>query len=94
MVSTYADTNGSFRLKNAPCGPGWVPVVMQLGKWRQIRSHRRVASRQLTRSRRDCRAQPVNDNLQIAVVTGAVDTISVRKIGIATDQHSLPSGRG
>jgi hypothetical protein len=105
LVSTYTDTNGSFRLTNVPCGAGvQVPVVIQLGKWRRQITVSAPACCQNTALTQDQtrlpRKQAVfhpNDSIpKIAVVSGSVDTIEcvLPKIGIAMDQYSLPSGTG
>lgn len=105
LVSTYSATNGTFTLKNVPCGPGvQVPVVIQLGKWRRQITvsapsccQNTALTQEQTRLPRKQAEQHPNDNIpKIAVVTGSVDTIEcvLPKIGIAPDQFSVPSGTG
>ncbi len=105
LVTTYSATNGSFTLKNVPCGAGvQVPVVFHLGKWRRqimvdspVCCQNTVLTAEQTRLPRKQGEFNPNDNIpKIAVVTGNVDIIEcvLPKIGIAADQYSLPSGNG
>jgi hypothetical protein len=105
LVSTNSATNGSFTLKNVPCGAGvQVPVVIQLGKWRrQITvpapaccTNTALTPEQTRLPRKQAEGHP-NDNIpKIAVVTGSADSIEcvLPKIGIASDQYSQSTGTG
>ena len=105
LVSTYTNLDGTFTLKNVPCGAEvQVPVVIQLGKWRRQVTVTapscclpNTMTKEQTRLPRKQGEGHVNDNLpRIAVVTGGFDAIEcvLPKLGIATDQYSLPSGNG
>lgn len=103
LVFTTSAVNGSFTLSNVPCNTD-VPVVIQLGRWRrqitvpgvQCCANTALTPEQTRLPRKQGEFHP-NDNIPlIAVVTGDVDVIEclLPKIGIASDQYSLPSGNG
>jgi hypothetical protein len=103
LVSTYSATNGSFTLTNVPCGVN-VPVVIQLGKWRRYVTvpspaccvNTALTPEQTRLPRKQGEFHPADNIPRIAVVTGSADSIEcvLPKIGVATDQYSLPSGNG
>jgi hypothetical protein len=106
LVSAVTAFDGTFTITNMPVGNN-IPLVIQKGRWRRQYTIPNVAAcantalpaagvQQLRMPRRQQEFTPFDNIPLMAFVTGSVDAQEcvLRKIGIADDQFSDPSGTG
>lgn len=100
LVSATTDFDGTFTLKNVPCGTINVPVVIQMGRWRRqitVSNPTCCANTALTATQtRLPRNKTEGDIPKIAIVTGDADPMEcvLPKIGIDNSEFTDPAGTG
>jgi hypothetical protein len=106
LVSTITNFDGTFSITNMPVGAN-IPLVIQKGRWRREYIIPNVAAcvntaipssgaQQLRMPQKEAEFTPYDNIPRMGFVTGSVDALEcvLRKIGIADNQFSDPSGTG
>jgi hypothetical protein len=97
IADAITDTAGKFTIQNAPDGTD-IPLVIQIGKWRTQTKISTVAPCTDNRPQDKSLTLPKNHNVgdipQIAVSTGALDTLEclLRRVGL--DESEYTGGAG
>jgi hypothetical protein len=99
LVSAFTDTDGKFKLSNAPVGSN-IPLVIQSGRWRRqvkipgvVQCQDNPVAASLTRLPKN---KTEGDIPLMAISTGAVDALEcvLRKMGVEDSEFTSSSGAG
>lgn len=100
IAIAQTDATGSFTLTNVPVGNN-IPLVIQMGKWRQQLTVPSVASCQTTMlpatmTKLPSKSGPTSNMPKMAIASGSADPFEclLLKVGIDPSEITAPSGNG